>query len=215
MSNILLLEDDLLFGETLIDLLEENSHTVTHAPNGQSAIDASFVDKFELYILDINVPLINGIQVLKELRDANDTTPCIFLTSHKEMLKSAFMSGCDDYITKPFDSDELLLRIDALLRRTSFKSVECVKLLCHDKVHQRIFYDKEELDLSKKEYVLLLLLMKHANNIVTKELINDELWCASKNASDGAIRVYINRIKQLLPQMSIENIRGVGYRLVP
>lgn len=214
MSKILLLEDDLLFGETLIDLLEENGHTVTLVPNGQSALDASYEEKFELYILDINVPLINGIQVLKELRDADDSTPCIFLTSHKEMLRSAFMSGGDDYITKPFDSDELLLRIEALLRRTSSKSVECVKLLCHDEVHQRIFYDKKELDLSKKEYALLLLLMKHADNTVPKELISDELWSASKSASDGAIRVYINRIKHLLPEISIENIRGIGYRLV-
>lgn len=214
MSKILLLEDDLLFAETLIDLLEENGYSVTHAPNGQRAIDATFEDKFNLYILDINVPIIDGLSVLKDLRDADDTTPCIFLTSHKDMLRSAFISGADDYITKPFDSDELILRIEAILRRTSTKSVECVKLLCHDEVHQRILYDKKELDLSKKEYALLLLLMKHADNIVTKELIIDELWSASKSASDGAIRVYINRIKHLLPQMCIENIRGVGYRLV-
>lgn len=214
MSKILLLEDDLLFGETLIDLLEENGYTITHAPNGQSALDASYEEKFELYILDINVPLIDGIQVLKELRDANDSTPCIFLTSHKDMLRSAFISGGDDYITKPFDSDELLLRIEALLRRTSSKGIECIGLLCHDEVHKRILYNKKELELSKKEYALLLLLMKHVNNTVPKELISDELWSASKSSSDGAIRVYINRIKHLLPQMGIENIRGVGYRLV-
>lgn len=214
LSKILLLEDDMLFAETLIDLLEENSYKVTHAPNGQRAIDATFEDNFELYILDINVPLIDGIKVLKELREADDITPCIFLTSHKEMLKSCFLCGGDDYITKPFDSDELLLRIEAILRRTSPKSVDCVKLLCHDEVHQRICYDKKELDLSKKEYALLLLLMKHANNTVPKELICDHLWSASKSSSDGAIRVYINRIKQLLPQMSIENIRGIGYKLV-
>jgi len=214
LSKILLLEDDLLFAETLIDLLEENGHTLTHVPNGQSAIEASFKEKYELYILDVNVPLIDGIQVLKELRDADDTTPCIFLTSHKEMLRSAFLSGGDDYITKPFDSDELILRIEALLRRTSLRGVKCVKLLCHDEIHQRILYDKKELDLSKKEYALLLLLMKHADNTVPKELISDELWSASKTPSDGAIRVYINRIKHLLPQINIENIRGIGYKLV-
>ena len=214
MSKILLLEDNLLLAETLIDLLEENGYIVTHAPNGQSAIDACFQEKFELYILDVNVPIINGIQVLKELRDANDTTPCIFLTSHKEMLRSAFLSGADDYITKPFDSDELLLRMEALLRRTSSKGIKCVGLLCHDEVHKRILYDKKELELSKKEYALLLLLMQHANNTVPKELISDELWSASKTPSEGAIRVYINRIKHLLPQIIIENTRGVGYRLV-
>nr|WP_321268128.1 response regulator transcription factor [uncultured Sulfurimonas sp.] len=217
MTKILLLEDDLLFGESLVDLLEENNFEVTHVPNGQSAIDATYEQKFHLYILDINVPLIDGITVLKELRDANDVTPTIFLTSHKdkEMLTRGFLSGADDYINKPFDNDELLLRLQALLRRSASNNVKCIKLLCHDEIHKQIFYDKVELDLSKKEYALLLLLMKHVNNTVTKELIVDELWSSSQSGSDGAIRVYINRIKQLLPQMNIENIRGVGYKLVP
>ena len=217
MTKVLLLEDDLLFGETLVDLLEENNFEVTHVPNGQSAIDITFEQKFHIYILDINVPLIDGVTVLKELRDANDSTPTIFLTSHKdkEMLTRGFMSGADDYITKPFDSDELILRLRALLRRCKSSNVECIDLLCHDEIHKRILYDEVELELSKKEYALLLLLMKHVNNTVPKELISDELWSVSQTGSDGAIRVYINRIKQLLPQMTIENIRGIGYKLVP
>ncbi|MFT7004161.1 MAG: DNA-binding response OmpR family regulator [Sulfurimonas sp.] len=216
MTKILLLEDDLLFGETLVDLLEENDFEVTHVPNGQSAIDATFNKKFHLYILDINVPLIDGITVLKELRNVNDLTPTIFLTSHKdkEKLTQAFMNGADDYITKPFDSDELLLRLQALLNRSNSISVECTNKLFHDEVHKRILYNKKEVDLSRKEYSLLLLLMKHANNTVPKELISDELWNMSQSSSDGAIRVYINRIKQLLPEISIENVRGIGYKLV-
>ena len=216
MTKVLLLEDDLLFGETLVDLLEDSNFEVKHVPNGQAALDASFNQKFDLYLLDINVPLIDGVTLLKELRDAEDLTPTIFLTSHKdkEMLTRSFNSGADDYITKPFDSDELLLRINALLKRSSSSKIECIKLLCHDEIHQRILYNKKELDLSKKEYALLLLLMHHVNNTVPKELISDELWSISQTRSDGAIRVYINRIKQLLPEMSIENVRGIGYRLV-
>lgn len=216
MTKILLLEDDLLFGETLVDLLEESDFEVEHVPNGQNALDATFEQKFDLYLLDINVPLIDGITLLKELRDANDTTPTIFLTSHKdkEMLTRSFNSGADDYITKPFDSGELLLRISALLKRSLTIKTECIKLLCHDEVHKRILYNEVELDLSKKEYLLLLLLMQHVDNTVPKELISDELWSVSQTRSDGAIRVYINRIKQLLPDMTIENIRGIGYKLV-
>jgi DNA-binding response OmpR family regulator len=217
LTKVLLLEDDLLFGETLVDLLEENGFEVTHVPNGQSAIDATYDKNFHIYILDINVPLIDGVTVLKELREAQDSTPTIFLTSHKdkEMLTRGFMSGADDYITKPFDSDELILRLHALLRRCNSSSVECIGLLCHDEIHQRILYDEIELDFSRKEYALLLLLMKHVNNTVPKELINNELWNVSQTGSDGAIRVYINRIKQLLPEITIENIRGIGYKLVP
>ena len=216
LSKILLLEDDLLFAETLIDLLEESEYEVVHVPNGQNAIDITYEKKFDLYILDINVPLINGTTVLKELRDANDKTPAIFLTSHKdkEMLKQGFLSGCDDYISKPFDNDELLLRTNALLKRTRTQTIECLGLLCHDEVHKQILYDNKELDLSKKEYQLLLLLMQHIDNPVPKELIIDELWSNLDGGSDGALRVYINRIKQLLPEMRIENIRGFGYKLV-
>lgn len=216
MTKVLLLEDDLLFAETLVDLLEDSDFDVTHAPNGQAALDTTFLQKFDLYLLDINVPLIDGITLLKELREADDNTPTIFLTSHKdkEVLKNSFMSGADDFITKPFDTDELFFRINALLKRIKSDKVECIGLLCHDDIHKRILYDKEELELSKKEYELLLLLMQHVNSTVPKELILDELWATGEAGSDGAVRVYINRIKQLLPQMSIENIRGVGYKLV-
>jgi len=130
------------------------------------------------------------------------------------MLKSGFLSGGDDYITKPFDNDELILRIQALTKRNKITDIECIGLLCHDEVHKSISYDKHPLDLSKKEYELLLLLMKHANTCVPKELILDELWSSSETGSDGAVRVYINRIKQLLPEIKIENIRSIGYKLV-
>ena len=216
MSNILFLEDDLLFGESLVDLLEEYNYKVTHVKNSHDAIDIIYEKKFDLYLLDINVPPINGITLLKELRESNDKTPAIFLTSHKEkeMLIEGFNSGADDFITKPFDNDELLLRLNAILQRNKPKSVECLGLLCHDEQYKRILYDKNELNLTKKEYILVLLFMRHVNKPISKELIQSELWSSAEIRSDGAIRVYINRIKQLLPNINIENIRGFGYRLV-
>jgi DNA-binding response OmpR family regulator len=213
---ILLLEDDMLFGESIQDTLEEEGFEVTLCRNGQEALDLSYVQKFDLYLFDINVPLINGLTLLDELRRAGDATPTIYLTSHqdKAVLRQGFESGADDYMRKPFDTDELVLRIEALLRRSVGKRKTCVEKLCLDAEHQRIFYDKKELDLSRKEYMLLALLIRHAAQVVTKEMIVDELWSANESISDGAIRVYINRLKQELGASSIENIRGVGYRLV-
>lgn len=215
-TKILFLEDDLLFAESIIDLLEEESFIVEHFSNGQSALDATFDKKFDIYLLDINVPIINGKTLLKELRDSKDNTPTIFLTSYKDKdtLVDSFNAGADDYISKPFDNDEFILRLKALMRRANIQSIKKVGALSHDELHQRILYENYELDLSKKEYELLLLLMRHANSAVPKELILNELWSASESGSDGAIRVYINRLKQLLPQMTIQNIRGVGYKLV-
>lgn len=217
MSNkILLLEDDPLFGETLVDMLEDEEFEVTLSPNGQAALDATFSNNFDLYLLDINVPLIDGVTLLKELRDAEDETPAIFVTSHKEkeMMQEGFISGGDDYIVKPFDNDELLLRINALLRRFKKKEKMCKCGLCIDNVHKTISYQSKELELSKREFEVLSLLIKHANSVVSKEMILDELYNVSENGSEGAIRVYINRIKQLLPELSLENIRGIGYKLV-
>ena len=210
---ILLLEDDLLFAETLLDLLDE--YDVTHLPNGQSALNSSFNTTYNLYLFDINVPLIDGITLLKELREANDDTPAIFLTSHrdKDILSHAFKSGADDYIQKPFDNDELILRIEAVLRRVKKNIPKCIELLCHDEEQHRFFYDDIELELSRKEYQLLSLLILHRDKIVSKEMIANELWNSSQDMSDGAIRVYINRLKQLLLSMRIENIRGIGYRI--
>ena len=216
LNKILLLEDDPLFGETLVDLLTCEDYEVSLFMNGQEALEGTFEFKYDAYLLDINVPLIDGVSLLSELRCANDTTPAIFLTSNKDKttLEKGFLSGCDDYLIKPFDSDELLFRLKALLKRSKKNEPEIAGKLKHDKIHKTMFYNEQELELSRKEYELLVLLMNHLNANVPKELILDELWSCSSGGSDGAIRVYINRLKHLLPEMKIENIRGVGYKLV-
>jgi len=214
---ILLLEDDLLFAETLQDMLDEEGYEVLLCHNGQEALDLTYHHKFDLYLLDINVPLINGLTLLKELRNADDTTPAIYLTSHqdKEIVRQGFENGADDYLKKPFDSDELLWRIEALVRRIQGNKTHCVNTLCLDEKHLTILREGVKLDLAKKEYMLLSLLIKNADQVVTKEMIIHELWSSAESVSDGAIRVYINRLKQLLGSEMIENIRGIGYRLVP
>jgi len=213
---ILLLEDDLLFGETIVDLLEDEGYRVEHFANGQDALDATFNEKFDLYLLDINVPLINGLSLLKDLREAEDATPTIFLTSRKdkESLEEGFLNGGDDYITKPFDMDEMLLRIKAVLRRSKKDEANCIDDFCYDEVHKTIRYKGKVLELSQKEYGLLLLFIKHINETLPKELIIDELWSSAEGGSDGVVRVYVNRLKQLLPELNIENVRGIGYKLV-
>jgi len=213
---ILLLEDEILFAETLVDLLEDEGYKIFHTPNGQGALDATYEQKFDLYLLDINVPLISGLDVLKELREAQDITPAIFLTSHKdkESLEKGFLNGGDDYITKPFDNIELLLRIKALLKRSKKLETTCVGDFCYDTIKRVIAYKKQQLELTPKEYNLLLLFVQNINQPVSKELILSELWQGGESGSDGALRVYINRLKQILPDVEFVNIRGVGYRLV-
>ncbi len=206
----------MLFGESIVDLLEEEGFEITLCRNGQEALDETYKNHFDLYLLDINVPLIDGLSLLQELRRANDTTPAIYLTSYQEIetLSKAFEIGADDYLKKPFNSDELLVRIHALLRRNKGKNRLCVGELCLDELHKCILKGGVEVPFSLKEYQLMALFIRNAGEIVTKEMIMDTLWNPSEMISDGAIRVYINRLKQEIGSESIVNIRGVGYRLV-
>ena len=214
--NILLLEDDLLLGETLEDLLDDAGYGVHWCKNGQEALDAAFSGKYMLYLFDINVPLINGLTLLGELRDADDQTPAIYLTSHQEksVMQEGFRSGADDFIKKPFDSDELLLRIEAILRRSQGDLKECTGALCIDVKRSVIYEGERELRLSKKEYTLLVLFIESGSKTVSKEMIMDALWSTGGSVSDGAIRVLITRLKQELQNSEIQNVRGIGYRLV-
>lgn len=215
--SILLLEDDLLLGESLEDFLDEEGYGVTHVRNGQEALDVSFETRFELFILDINVPLIDGLTLLKELRQAGNMTPAIFLTSHQdqETLKEGFANGADDYLKKPVDMDELSLRVAALMRRSYGAQKRCYENICIDAVHKTIMVDDKALNLSVKEYELMVLLLDNIEQVVTKDMIIDALWSTHESVSDGAIRVYINRVKSEIGSDKIENIRGIGYRLVP
>lgn len=212
-----MLEDDYLFGESIQDFLEEEGFAVTLCPNGQEALNATFEAQFDLYLLDINVPLIDGLSLLSELRRANDQTPAIYLTSHHDIptLRAAFKNGADDYVKKPFDTEELLVRIHAQLRRREGKKHRhCLGELCLDTQHKCVVLGSREISLSPKEYQLMALLIHNAGEIVTKEMMMDELWSASELASEGAIRVYINRLKQEIGNDRIVNVRGLGYRLV-
>ena len=216
-TKILLLEDDLLFGESIADVLEEEGFEVTLCRNGQEALDATYRNHFDLYLLDINVPLIDGLSLLEELRRANDMTPTIYLTSHQgvDTLSRAFEIGAEDYLKKPFDTEELIVRVQALLRRSKGKTRRCAGDLCLDELHKCVLMGERELPFTLKEYHLMALFIQNAGEIVTKEMIMDALWSPSEMISDGAIRVYINRLKQEIGSERIVNIRGVGYRLVP
>lgn len=217
MFNILVLEDDELFASTLEDFLCDEGFSVDLAFNGEQCLDLNYAKKYDLYIFDINVPKINGLDLLKQLRNAGDQTPSIFLTSYKDKdtLQKGFLSGCDDYLKKPVDLDELILRIKALLKRNKkqFEIVNLSDTLSFNPETKRV-YDKEiDLNLSVKITDLLELFIENRGSIVTKEMIISKLWNIDEDYSEGSIRVYINHIKKLLGKESILNIKGIGYKI--
>jgi len=212
---ILVLEDDQLFNETLEDFLEEEGYEVETAMDPYSALEMSYKHIFDLYLFDVNLPYENGFDLLQKLRQSGDTTPAIFLTSREDKgsLAEGFEKGADDYMKKPIDLDELLLRIQAVLRRQIRQERVVIGKYSLDTVAKILYLDGEALDVTKKAIELLLLLIQSKGEVVSSDEIKNRLWAAGQSASDGALRVYITQLKKYFHD-NIVNVRGVGYRWV-
>ena len=215
-GDILLLEDDRLFSETLQDWLEEEGYGVTPAYDPRSAFELCYTRRFDLYIFDINLPFQDGLQTFRELRESGDETPVIFLTSREDRaaLLEGFELGADDYIKKPVDLEELSARMGAVLRRHGPQTGGMIGPYRMDPRSRDLLLDGEPQKLGRKIYDLLELLLSKRGEIVRNEEIRNYLWRPGETSSDGAIRVYITRLKKLFPE-AVENVRGVGYRFDP
>ena len=184
MYKILLLEDDELFASTVEDFLSDEGFEVDIASDGEKCLELNFEKNYDLYIFDINVPKINGLDLLESLRQSQDNTPTIFLTSYKDKdtLQAAFLNGCDDYLKKPADLDELLLRIKALLKRNK-KQFDIIKLcatLTFNPVNKRVYENETDLNLPIKVLELMELFVENRGEIVSKEMIISKLWSTSQ-----------------------------------
>jgi len=213
-AKILLLEDDKLFNETLQDFLEEEGFTLHVALDPYSALDLTYENNYDLYLFDVNLPYENGFELLEKLRHAGDMTPTIFITSRddKDSLKEGFTQGGDDYITKPVDLDELLLRIDAVLRRQTRSQFVQIGTLKFDVMTKSLYENDKVLELTQKASELLLVLLEAQGSVVSTEQIKERLWSSAEEASDGALRVYVAQLKKYFPRR-IDNVRGVGYKM--
>ena len=217
MYKILVLEDDELFASTVEDFLTDEGFEVDIAIDGEECLELNFKKNYDLYIFDINVPKINGLELLEQLRTSGDNTPSIFLTSYKDKdtLQTAFLNGCDDYLKKPADLDELILRIKALLKRNKkqFDIINLSKSITFNPANKRVYENEIDLNLPIKVLELMELFVENRGEIVSKEMIISKLWSTSQEYSEGSIRVYINQIKKLFDKDAILNIKGVGYKI--
>lgn len=214
---LLILEDNTLLLSTLEDFLSEKGFTCTPVSSGKEALKKCYEEKFDLYLLDVKVPDVSGFDFLKELRESNDRTPAIFVTSlnDKESLEKGFLMGGDDYIKKPFDLDELILRIKAVLGRSKGSASDILQIDdCYglDTARKRLYCNEEEVSLNLKDFELLHLLIQDRGKVVTKEMIKSSLWSSSEEINEGSIRVYINNLKKIFGKEAISNIRSIGYR---
>ena len=207
-KNILLLEDDYELAETLQELLVMHDYSVKLVHTGNDAIDASYDNSYDLYIFDINVPDMNGIELLESLRNADDTTPTIFISALVDLntIAKGFEVGADDYIKKPFFPEELLIRVRAKFSQVS-KNIEYNNMkYVPDK--KELYIDDKIVSLGEVQECLCDIFMNNIGNVLDKSILMDCLL----QPSDTALRVAINKFKTTT-SLPIKNIRGVGYML--
>ena len=211
MSNkikILLLEDDTILAQTMVQILELEDYDVTLVSDGEEVMDATYENKYDLYLFDINVPLINGMDALKLLREAEDNTPTFFITAliDTKSLLEGFNCGCDDYIKKPFDPDELLVRIKAILKRKN----PVIKYgdITFDLLENRVLKDNKEVALGNVEKDIFALFMRNIDITIDKSTFFDYM----NRPSETGLRVLISKLKKVL-DVNIVNTKGIGYKL--
>jgi len=207
-KNILLLEDDYELAETLKELLEESHYSVDLVHSGNDAIDASYEKKYDLYIFDINVPDLSGIELLQSLREADDSTPAIFISALVDLntIAKGFEVGADDYIKKPFFPEELLIRVKAKLASIS-KDIH-YKNLRYSPEKRELYVDDTLVSLGEVQECLCDIFLHNIGNVLDKSILMDCLV----NPSDTALRVALNKFKKLTG-LPIKNVRGIGYIL--
>lgn len=217
-KKILLLEDDVNLNETIEEYLIEQGFEVSCAFDGQGAGDMMYENSYDLFLLDVNVPSPNGFELLKASRDSGNTTPAIYITSlnSTEDLSKGFESGCDDYIRKPFALQELLLRINNIIKRNFYHNPnEMVKIdekLSYDVKADDLLLEGVSVGLNNKEKLLIKLFLQHANEQISHEVINDHLWSFDEESSDTALRTYIKNLRKIVGKDRIVSIKRYGYK---
>lgn len=218
MKKILLLEDDVNLSETVEEFLTEEGFEVEAVYDGQSAEESIYERSYDLFLLDVNVPSPNGFELLKSSREQGKTTPAIFITSlnSTDDLSKGFESGCDDYVRKPFALQELLLRINNILKRNFYHNPnETLKVdenLSYDVKADELLDNGNKVALHNKEKLLLKLFLQHANEQISHEVIYQHLWGFDEDPSDDALRTYIKNLRKVIGKERIVSIKRYGYK---
>lgn len=216
---IFLLEDDFALSKIIKTSLENKGFFVDSFSDGYKAIDVIINSKYDMYILDVNVLGFDGHKVLEVIRSEDKEVPVIMMSAEIDIenIKKSYILGCNDHIKKPFDFEELYLKIQYLLSHlntsNSSKKVNLGYEFSFDLQEEKLFKHEHEIDLTLKEKHLLTLLVKNLNNTVTNEMIHEYVW-DSKEMEAVSMRSIVHKLKKKLKNGMIINLRGVGYKLI-
>jgi two-component system, OmpR family, response regulator QseB len=214
---LLLVEDDLMLGEALQDALSPHSYVVDWVKDGESALQSLRREHFEIAILDIGLPGIDGIDVLKSLRKKKFELPVLLLTARDSLTDkvAGLDAGADDYLLKPFDLDELLARLRALSRRAANRATPAINYgkLSVNPESQVVTYDNQTIVLTRREYMLLIKLLENTGRILSREQLEQSLYGWSDDVESNTIEVHIHHLRKKIAMELIHTVRGVGYMI--
>ena len=215
---ILLLEDDLALSDIILEYLKDNENDVDLVYDGEEALTSAYEHHYDIYLFDVNVPAIRGFDLLKILREKGDKTPTIFITSLNDIedVSEGFKSGADDYIKKPFELAELLIRIKNIQKRTytqtRSQNIPITKDLIFDIEKELLISHNESINLPLKELKALKHFLQHQNELVTFDTLYEVLWDYDESPSSESLRAHIKNLRKNLGQDLIHSVRGSGYR---
>jgi two-component system response regulator QseB len=217
LMRILLVEDDELLGDGLRVGLVQYGYAVDWLKDGISADQALKTETFELVVLDLGLPKMSGIQVLQNLRARGLTMPVLILTAREsvEDRVKGLDSGADDYLTKPFDLDELCARLRALQRRFSARAEPLLthEGICLDPASHTVTLNNETINVSRREFALLQKLLENAGRVLSRENLTQSLYGWGEDVDSNALEVHIHNLRKKFGQTFIRTIRGIGYMI--
>ena len=212
---VLVVEDDLMIGESLSEALQDEAYTVDWVKDGRQAMLTLRVQPYDIILLDLGLPEIDGMGVLTAIRDAKIETPVLILTA-RDQLKDRIAgldSGADDYVVKPFELGEVFARMRVLIRRAQGKADNQVAVgnLTLDTAHKRVMMDGNPIDLTAKEYMLLTTFMLSPEKIMSKNALEDSLYGWGDEVESNAIEFLIHSLRKKVGQARVKNVRGLGW----
>lgn len=220
---ILVIEDEKKVASFIKRGLEEEHYAVDTAYDGETGLSMVETNEYDLVVLDLMIPKINGMEVLRRIRANKNNVPILVLTA-KDSTEDIVMgldAGCDDYLTKPFEFKVFLARVRALLRREKMEKEPILKVsdLTLSPVTHRVMRGGKEIELTSKEYALLEYFMRNPNRVLTRTMISEHVWDYHFDSMTNVIDVYVNYLRKKIDKgfekKLIHTIRGVGYILSP
>ena len=216
MKKVLLIEDEPQIARFVQLELQHEGYDVTLAYDGREGLEVFKASSFDVVLLDIMLPSLNGIEVLRRIRFTS-SVPIIMLTARDSVMDkvSGLDNGADDYITKPFAIEELLARLRSVLRKHSVPTLLSFKALTLDVDQHECFVQKEKIELTKKEFELLHLLLINKNKVLTREVLLEKIWGYEFDGSTNVVDVYIRYLRSKIEDpfnlKFIHTVRGIGY----